>query len=129
MLKKDDLLIVRTGYPGVACLVPEQYEGCQTFTTLIVRLKDSTWAHANYVCHYINSSFGKDYVNQSKVGVAQQNFGAKALAKMPIVVPAMELQEQFASFVEQTNKSKLTIQASLDKLEVMKKALMQEYFG
>ena len=128
-LAENDILVIRTGYPGVACLVPKKYEGCQTFTTLIVRLKNSTPAHTNYVCHYINSSFGKGYVEQSKVGVAQQNFGAKALAKMPIAVPPMELQEQFAAFVEQTNKTKLTIQASLDKLEVMKKALMQEYFG
>ena len=128
-LLENDILVIRTGYPGVACLVPKKYEGCQTFTTLIVRLKDSTSAHANYVCHYINSSFGKDYVEQSKVGVAQQNFGAKALAKMPIVVPPMELQEEFATFVEQIDKSKLAIQQSLDKLELLKKSLMQEYFG
>ena len=128
-LSENDILVIRTGYPGVACLVPKKYEGCQTFTTLIVRLKDSTSAHANYVCHYINSSFGKDYVEQSKVGVAQQNFGAKALAKMPIVVPPMELQEEFAAFVEQTDKSKLAIQASLDRLELLKKSLMQQYFG
>ena len=57
-LTENDILVIRTGYPGVACLVPKKYEGCQTFTTLIVRLKDSTLAHANYVCHYINSSFG-----------------------------------------------------------------------
>ena len=128
-LAENDILVIRTGYPGVACLVPKKYEGCQTFTTLIVRLKDSTLTHANYVCHYINSNFGKDYVEQSKVGVAQQNFGAKALAKMPIVVPPMELQEEFATFVEQTDKSKLAIQQSLDKLELLKKSLMQEYFG
>ena len=128
-LAENDILVIRTGYPGVACLVPKKYEGCQTFTTLIVRLKDSTLAHANYVCHYINSSFGKDYVEQSKVGVAQQNFGAKALAKMPIVIPSMELQEQFAKFVEQTDKSKFEIQKSLEKLETLKKALMQKYFG
>ena len=128
-LEENDILVIRTGYPGVACLVPKKYEGCQTFTTLIVRLKEASLAHANYVCHYINSRFGKDYVEQSKVGVAQQNFGAKALAKMPIVVPPMELQEQFAAFVEQTNKSKLAIQQSLDKLETLKKSLMQEYFG
>ncbi len=128
-LEENDILVIRTGYPGVACLVPKKYEGCQTFTTLIVRLKDASLAHANYVCHYINSRFGKDYVEQSKVGVAQQNFGAKALAKMPIVVPPMELQEQFATFVEQTDKSKLVIQQSLDKLELLKKSLMQEYFG
>ncbi len=128
-LAENDILVIRTGYPGVACLVPKKYEGCQTFTTLIVRLKDSTLAHANYVCHYINSSFGKDYVEQSKVGVAQQNFGAKALAKMPIVIPSMELQEQFAKFVEQVDKSKFEIQKSLEKLETLKKALMQKYFG
>ena len=128
-LAENDILVIRTGYPGVACLVPKKYEGCQTFTTLIVRLKNTAQAHANYVCHYINSSFGKDYVEQSKVGVAQQNFGAKALAKMPIVVPPMELQEQFAAVVEQTNKSKLAIQQSLDKLELLKNSLMQDYFG
>lgn len=128
-LAENDILVIRTGYPGVACLVPKKYEGCQTFTTLIVRLKDSTLAHANYVCHYINSSFGKDYVEQSKVGVAQQNFGAKALAKMPIAVPPVELQKQFAAFVEQTDKSKLAVQQSLDKLKLLKEALMQKYFG
>ena len=128
-LAENDILVIRTGYPGVACLVPKKYTGCQTFTTLIVRLKDATLAHAIYVCHYINSSFGKDYVEQSKVGVAQQNFGAKALAKMPIVVPSKELQEQFAAFVEQTDKSKFEIQKSLEKLETLKKALLQKYFG
>ena len=49
------------------------------------------------------------------------------LLKLP--VPPLELQNQFAAFVEQTDKSKLEIQQSLDKLETLKKALMQEYFG
>ena len=44
-------------------------------------------------------------------------------------VPPMELQILFAAFVEQTDKSKLAIQQSLDKLELLKKSLMQEYFG
>ena len=43
--------------------------------------------------------------------------------------PPVELQEQFAAFVEQTDKSKLAIQQSLDKLELLKKSLMQKYFG
>lgn len=47
----------------------------------------------------------------------------------PIIDVPLNEQEVFASFVLQTNKTKLTIQASLDKLEVMKNALMQEYFG
>ena len=43
--------------------------------------------------------------------------------------PPLELQRQFADIVGKVVKSKLTIQQSLDKLEVMKKALMQQYFG
>ena len=128
-LEENDILVIRTGYPGIACLVPRKYAGCQTFTTLIVRLKDSSRIHANYVCHYINSSFGKEYVELSKVGVAQQNFGAKALAKMPIRIPSFGMQEEFSAFIEQTDKSKLAVKQSLEKLETLKKSLMQQYFG
>ena len=53
----------------------------------------------------------------------------KNIAPLVICLPPFELQEQFAAFVEQTDKSKLAIQQSLDKLELLKKSLMQEYFG
>ena len=49
--------------------------------------------------------------------------------KMLIAVPDIALQKRFIDFVEQTDKSRLTIQQSLAKLEVLKKTLMQEYFG
>lgn len=127
-LKKNDILVIRTGYPGVACLVPAQYEGAQTFTTLIVRLKDSLETDPNFICHYINSLHGKAYVEGAKVGVAQQNFGAKALALMPIMLPQIELQNDFSNFCVQIDKLKFSVHHGLDKLELLKKALMQQYF-
>ena len=57
------------------------------------------------------------------------HISAKDIRSFPIMLPPMELQEQFEAFVEQTAKSKMAIQQSLDKLELLKKALMQEYFG
>ena len=51
------------------------------------------------------------------------------LKDIDVLIPPIELQNQFAAFVEQTDKSKLTIQQSLDKLEILKKSLMQKYFG
>ena len=54
--------------------------------------------------------------------------GAKLKALL-VSVPPIEQQKQFATFVEQTEKSKTTISRSLEKLETLKKALMQEYFG
>lgn len=62
-------------------------------------------------------------------GIAMMHLTKSGMEKTEFIVPPIELQEQFAAFVEQTDKSKLTIQASLDKLELLKKALMQKYFG
>ena len=51
------------------------------------------------------------------------------LQNIVMPVPPIELQKQFSAFVEQTDKSKFEIQKSLEKLETLKKALMQKYFG
>ena len=57
------------------------------------------------------------------------NVSAEKFRNTSIPVPPVTIQHQFATFVKQIDKSKLTIQRSCDKLEVLKKALMQEYFG
>lgn len=57
------------------------------------------------------------------------HFTIKAAKTINIRLPNIELQNQFASFVEQVDKSKLDVQQSLNKLENLKKALMQKYFG
>ena len=62
-------------------------------------------------------------------GVTADNIDFKTFQKRKIIVPPINLQQQFAIFVKRINKSKLTIRQSLDKLEVLKKALMQQYFG
>ena len=60
---------------------------------------------------------------------AQKNINLKILSELKIIVPPIEQQNEFVAFVEQTEKSKLAIQHSLNKLETLKKSLMQEYFG
>ena len=62
-------------------------------------------------------------------GSAQPQLPISIMNKIQILLAPIELQEQFVTFVEQTDKSKLTIQQSLDKLELLKKSLMQQYFG
>ena len=62
-------------------------------------------------------------------GAAQPQLTIPMIKSMEIMVPPIELQNQFATFVEQTDKSKVIIQQSLDTLETLKKSLMQEYFG
>lgn len=62
-------------------------------------------------------------------GSAQPQLPISTMSKIQMIVPPIEQQEKFDDFVIQTDKSKLTIQQSLDKLEVLRKALMQKYFG
>ena len=61
-------------------------------------------------------------------GSAQSQLPISTMSKIQVLLAPMDLQKQFAAFVEQTGKSKLTIQQGLDKLELLKKALMQQYF-
>ena len=51
------------------------------------------------------------------------------LEEKEFIVPPMELQEQFADFVKQVDKSKVAVQAALDKAQLLFDSLMQEYFG
>lgn len=62
-------------------------------------------------------------------GVRQANIANKDIANLRIPIPPIDMQRQFTAFVEQTDKSKSAIQQSLEKLETLKKALMQKYFG
>lgn len=61
--------------------------------------------------------------------VTADNIELNSLKERFVIVPPIELQNQFTEFVKQTDKSKLSIQQSLNKLELLKKALMQKYFG
>lgn len=62
-------------------------------------------------------------------GSAQPQLPISTMNKIEMILPPIELQNQFAAFVERVDKQKQTVQQSLEKLELMKKALMQEYFG
>ena len=62
-------------------------------------------------------------------GSAQPQLPISTMNKIMMLIPAIEQQKEFSRFIEQIEKSKLTIQQSLDKLETLKKALMQQYFG
>ncbi|MBQ8237118.1 MAG: restriction endonuclease subunit S [Oscillospiraceae bacterium] len=78
---------------------------------------------------YVMLLLSKDYLVE-EINMALKGILSKSkLEEKVLVVPPIDLQNQFATFVDQTNKTKLTIQSSLDKLELLKKSLMQQYFG
>ena len=70
-----------------------------------------------------------DYLQQQSLGGLTKYLTLKILGELSFLLPPMEDQKIFDEFAAQIDKTKLTIQQSLDKLEVLKKALMQQYFG
>lgn len=93
------------------------------------------WVHltsANYNSVFLLYTL-KDRIMTDYVSIASGTTFAElkifALKKCKIFDVPLELQNQFANFVERVDQQKQTIQQSLEKLELMKKALMQEYFG
>ena len=82
-----------------------------------------------YVAYYMESPAGKMQFNAKNQAGVKAGLNFNAINSLWLVVPPVEKQDVFVEFVLQTDKSKLTIQQSLDKLEVLKKALMQQYFG
>ena len=72
--------------------------------------------------------FRRQIIAQSKTAT-MTTIGQDGILKSSVVLPPIDLQNQFAAFVERVDQQKQTVQQSLEKLELMKKALMQEYFG
>lgn len=62
------------------------------------------------------------------VGIRQLNISLEQCRNLKFPLPPFSLQEHFADFVKQTEKSKLMVKKSLEKLEILKKSLMQKYF-
>ena len=82
-----------------------------------------------YLKHWMRDDFFAEQVSQKVVGGGQPNLNTGWLKEFKIIIPPMSLQNEFTAFIEQTDKSKLAIQKSLEKLEILKKSLMQQYFG
>ena len=82
----------------------------------------------NMFIHYWFSYFQKMLESQAPES-AQKNINLKILSELKVILPPLALQNEFADFVAQADKSQLAIQKSLEELETLKKSLMQEYFG
>ena len=132
-LMPDDILMTEGGDPdkvgrGAIIKVPLKNSIHQNHI-FRVRL-DEQEILPSFFAEYLRHQKAKRYF----LGCAKQTTGIasinmRQLRALPTLVPPLSLQKQFAAFVERVNQQKQTVQQSLEKLELMKKALMQEYFG
>ena len=124
-----DILISRLPDPvGRACVVPDGLGKMITAVDCsIVRLNGIIMPQ--FLVAYTMTEMYQTQIEAHVTGSTRKRISRKNLGDVLIPIPSMELQNEFAAFVEQTDKSKLEVQKSLEKLEFLKKALMQKYFG
>ena len=104
-LKENDLLIVRSGAPGTACVVPKQYEGCNAIDIIIAR-PNTEKVNPYFLCTYTNMPHGKRQIEEGTGGAAQQHFNVGKYNKLQLMLPPLELQREFVNFIKQVDKSK-----------------------
>ena len=134
MCDKDDILVVSSAidpdkFDKKVVLVDVDDKYC--LNTGIIRFKpNKQYLTIGYFREFLKTDYFKRQVSSEMRGIAQMHFGPSHLKQMTILLPdSIERQVEFEVFVQQTDKSKFEIQKSLEKLETLKKALMQKYFG
>ena len=132
-LLPDDVLMTEGGDPdklGRGAILKEPLQNCIHQNHIFrVRLNESLILPAFFE-EYLKHQKAKRYF----LGCAKQTTGIasinmRQLKALPVLLPPLELQEQFAAFVEQTDKSKVVVQKALDEAQTLFDSLMQEYFG
>ena len=128
VIRKNDVLVVRSGAPGTACVATEKYDGYNA-VDIIIAHPDNTKVNSVFLAAFTNMPHGMNQIRAKTGGAAQQHFNVGGYKAMRLIMPSLELQNQFASFVEQTDKSKAVVQRALDEAQTLFDSLMQQYFG
>lgn len=125
-LHTGDVVMGRRGEMGRCAVVSSEGFLCGT-GSLLIRTKGEVTA--DYIQKTISFPSFRKTIEDMAVGQTMPNLNVPIVSKFQIVKPPIEVQKNYYKFVAQTDKSKLAIQKSLEKLEILKKALMQKYFG
>lgn len=120
-----DILTVRTGYPGVSCVVPDGLGRLQTFTTLITR-PNRQLVNAHFVSRYFNSPQGKGLMLHQAAGGAQQNINAGNLKKLLVPVPSIFEQERIAAVLAAIDGKLRSLISRSEHCQSLKRGLMQK---
>ena len=124
---RSDILLAKNGTTGIAALVDTD-EVFDIYVSLaLLRFKPGNDVH--YLLHAINSTDTKHQFDASLKGVGVPNLHLGEIKKTKIIVPPLAPQREFAAFVAEVDKSKLTLRETVATLDQLYRAKLQEYFG
>ena len=126
-----DVLVVRSGNPGTACVVPERFDGYNAIDILIA-VPNKKIIISDYLCYYTNSPLGKKTVEIGKRGIALTHFNVKGFSQMSINIPTIPEQvvivRTLGDLFAQEQQAKEAAEAVLDQIDLMKKSILARAF-
>ena len=125
--KKGDILISCSGTIGRCCSVPDSLQLQMVRSVALIRFKEVI--NPIFAEYMITSDYLQEQINSSKTMSSQANLFQGKIRKLKGFLPPTELQNQFANFVQQVDKSREEVKKSLEKTQQLYDSLMQEYFG
>ena len=129
-LKSGDLLFSIAGAIGRCAVVTNDILPANINQALaIIRLRKDAQLSRNFLFAVLKSSYVEKQYKGLRRGGAQLNLSLKDIGNFKILLPPESEQENFIDLYKQVDKSKMAVQKSLDELEILKKSLMQTYFG
>ncbi len=124
-LNPGDVIIVRTGKPGTAAVVPARSEELNCSDLVIVRPgeKLDSW----YLCYHINGIAG-DHVSAHLVGAVQQHFNVSSARKLPLFLPPLPEQRRITAVLGALD-DKIELNRKMNRtLEAMAQAIFKSWF-
>ena len=85
--------------------------------------------NVKYLFHLLTSEYGQREIQQYVRGAVTKTITKNDARAVLIIVPPIELQNEYVAFVEQVDKSKVAVQKALDETQLLFDSLMQKYFG
>lgn len=128
-LTGDELLITVRGTTGITALTDERFKKMNVTRGIAVVRYDRNKINPVYLNAFLNADESQRYIQEHTRGATLQQINLSDLRVQKIIVPPMELQERFAAFAEQSDKSKVVVQKALDEAQTLFNSLMQQYFG
>ena len=127
-LHKNDIVMVMSDVPNGKALAKCQLIDSNDKYTLNQRICsfDNYKYNPMFLLHLLNRH---PYFLSFNDGNGQTNLRKNDILECELIVPPMELQEQFADFVKQVDKSKVAVQKAQDETQLLFDSLMQKYFG
>ena len=125
-LHTGDIVMGRRGEMGRCAVVPDEGYLCGT-GSLLIRTKGEVTA--DYLQKVISFPTFKKTIEDMAVGQTMPNLNVPIVSSFQIIKPPIDVQRRYYAFIAEVDKSKLAVKQSLEKLETLKKSLMQQYFG